>query len=118
MSLVRLLKGAAVVFGLLQRLVAVVVVTVVGGVVVQRLVRNGQLPPAPLGLAAMGLPATVFGLPTAYVGGIAVLDLFVLFGEGGGGTSVDGDVDGGFGDGGGFGGGGDGGGGGGGDGGE
>jgi uncharacterized membrane protein YgcG len=101
MAIARLLGGVATVLGILRRLVAVVVVTVVGVVVVREMVQSGQLPPAPLGLAERGLPGTVFGLPTAYVGGIAVLDLFVLFGESGGGGHADGHVGGGgFGDGG------------------
>ena len=115
MPIFRLLSGAVTALRLLQRLVAVAVVTAVGVVFVREMVRSGQRPPAPLGLAASGLPPTVFGIPTAYAGGIALVDLFVLFGESGGASHADGAV----GDGGGFGGGGGGdGGGGGGDGGE
>ena len=90
------------VLGLVRKLIGVVVVTVVGWVVVGEMVRSGQLPPAPLGLAERGLPATLFGLPTAYAAGIGLLDAFVLFGESGGSSSVDDGVGhgGGFGDGG------------------
>jgi len=87
----------------------VVVVTAVGWLLVGRMVRSGRIPPAPLGLAALGLPATLFGIPTAYAGGILLLDALVLFGDGSGGSGTGG----GIGAGGGGGGGGDGGGGGG-----
>jgi uncharacterized membrane protein YgcG len=116
MAIRQLLTGLLVGFKLLRRLVAVVVVTVVGVVLVREMVRSGQLPPAPVDPAAVGLPPTVFGIPTAYAAGIALVDLFVLFGESGGGGAGGGIA--GDGHGGGFGGGDGGGGGGGGDGGE
>jgi hypothetical protein len=95
---------------------AAVVVTAVGWVFIGEMVATGQLPPRPLGLAGMGFPATVFGLPTAYAAGVLLLAGLLAFGgNGGSGGHVGGGPhDGGFGDaGGGFGGGGDGGGGGG-----
>lgn len=103
-------------FRLAMRLVAAITVTAVGWLFVRELVAAGQLPPRPLGLASMGSPATLFGLPTAYAAGIALFAALVLFGGSGGSGAHAGVGDahaGGFGDGGGFGGGGDGGGGGG-----
>lgn len=105
MELVRLLSHALRIAGFVRRLVAVVVVSIVGWALVEDMVASGQLPPAPLGLAATGLPATVFGIPAAYAGGILLFDGFLLFGESGSGPSVDDGVGdghgGGFGDGGG-----------------
>lgn len=103
-------------FRFVIRFAAAVVVTAVGWVFVGQLVATGQLPPRPLGLAGMGLPATVFGLPTAYAAGVLLLAGLLAFGESGGSGSHVGDGgvhDGGFGDAGGGFGGGDGGGGGG-----
>ncbi|MFB6160074.1 MAG: hypothetical protein ABEJ61_02745 [Haloferacaceae archaeon] len=83
------------VLGALVRLATVGVVTVVGWVVVRDTVNAGRLPAEPLGLADAGLPATLFGLPTAYAGGLLLFAVLVLFGEsGGGGVGVE---DGGFG---------------------
>jgi len=65
--------------------------------------RSGELPPEPLGLAAMGFPESMFGLPTAYFGTVVLFGLFMLFANGGSGSSSghhDGHA-GGFGDGGG-----------------
>jgi hypothetical protein len=101
-------------FRLVMRLVAAITVTAVGWLFVRELVAAGQLPPRPLGLASMGSPATLFGLPTAYAAGIALFAALVLFGGSGGSGAHAGVGDahaGEFGDGGGFGGGGDGGGG-------
>lgn len=49
--------------------------------------RSGELPPEPLGLAAMGLPESMFGLPIAYVGVVGLFGLFMLFAGGGSGSS-------------------------------
>lgn len=85
------------VVGVLVRGVFAIVVAVVAWVAVDDLVSSGQLPAEPLGLAASGLPATVLGIPTAYAGGIALLTLLIVFGNGS--TSGDGGFadDGGFG---------------------
>lgn len=105
----RILALALGAVGVLIRVASVLILTAVGWLVGD-MVKAGQLPPAPLGLAAMGLPARVFGIPSAYAGGILVLDALLLFGASGGRSHAD---DGALGHGGGFGDGGDGGGGGG-----
>jgi hypothetical protein len=69
---------------LLTRGAVVVAVTAVGWLLVGETVRSGRLPPEPLGLAALWLPPTLFGVPTAYAGAVLLLGGLVLFGEGGG----------------------------------
>lgn len=118
MGSLRILSWLLRTVGFLLRAAVAVVVTVVGWLFVGDMVSAGRLPAEPLGLAALGLPATLLGIPTAYAGGILLFVGLLLFGEGGSGSSTvgggfDADADGGFGgggdgDGGGGGGGGDG----------
>jgi uncharacterized membrane protein YgcG len=118
MGVFRAVLGLVTAIGFLMKLVIGSIMTIVGWFVVQDMVHSGQLPSEPLGLAAMGAPETLFGIPTVYAGGILLIAWLLLFGDSGSSSGIDdGFADG---DGGGFGdgGGGDGGGGGGGDGGE
>jgi uncharacterized membrane protein YgcG len=64
--------------------------------------RSGELPPEPLGLAAIGVPESMFGLPIAYFGAVVLVGIFMLFANGGSGSSsgYDDGHAGGFGDGG------------------
>jgi hypothetical protein len=85
MSLRALLVGVLVVRFVVNVIVALVL-TVVAFMAIPSLIQSGQIPVAPLGLefASMGVPATVLGVPTTYVLGIVLLDLMVVFGNGGG----------------------------------
>lgn len=101
MGLLRLLSGVAVAVGLLIKGAVMVVVTIAAWLAVQNMVQSGQLPPDPLGLAAMGLPQQFFGIPTTYAGAILLFDGLVLFGDGGSGSGTGGGFGGGGGGGGG-----------------
>ena len=91
-SLRILLLGILVVRFVVSVIVALVV-TVVAFTATPNLVQSGQIPAAPLGLAfaSMGVPATVLGVPTTYALGTVLLDLMIVFGDGGG-SSGDGAV--------------------------
>ena len=70
----------------LLRAVVVGALTVGAWLLVGRLVAGGQLSATPLGLADIGLPGTVVGIPTVYAAGILLFALLVLFGGGSGGS--------------------------------
>jgi hypothetical protein len=95
MSILKPIVYAIKAIGFLVRLGIAIVLTVVGWFIVGDLVASGDLPSAPLGLAEMGLPEMLLGLPTAYALGLLLFALMVLFGDGGSGSAGGGGFDGG-----------------------
>lgn len=83
MSILKPVVYAFKAVGFLFRLGLAVVLTAVGWSIVGAMVASGELPAAPFGLAEMGLPATLLGLPTAYALGLLLFAVLVVFGDGG-----------------------------------
>jgi uncharacterized membrane protein YgcG len=101
MSILKPIVYAFKAVGFLFRLGLAIVLTVVGWSLVGELVASGELPRAPLGLAEMGFPETLLGLPTVYALGLVLFAGMVVFGDGGSsGAGGGGGFDGGGGDGG------------------
>ncbi|MFB6184139.1 MAG: hypothetical protein ABEI96_06245 [Haloarculaceae archaeon] len=94
MGVFRVVLGLVAAIGFLVKSVVAAITAIVGWVVVRDMVSSGQLPSEPLGLAAMGFPGTLFGIPTAYAGGILLIAVLVLFGDGASSSSTGGFADG------------------------